>query len=259
MTKRTAALAFCLAALFAASCAKPRPVPEMPSPPVEDLAQAMIERAQPITANGKLRSGGLSLGSADCQIVADPRLGVRIDAFTPFMTAAGSLVIRPERALYLNAMEGLLVRGRPEEVLGRVFGLPADPSPLAWVLTGGLPPAESWHMVSTGVDDPRGAVMLEGTDATGRRLRAAVEGPERRLTRLTVSGNDKQSNELGDIAVIECDNHMEGSLPVPRKIVFRAGERRSLVLRLDEVTIGKGPSLPDLDIPERPGMNVMDF
>ncbi|MCL4233173.1 MAG: DUF4292 domain-containing protein, partial [Deltaproteobacteria bacterium] len=217
-----AALVF---AAFASACARTSPTPHIAPPPVRDLAQAMMDRAVPYSATGGVRAGGMLFGFAEAEFAVDPRAGVRVDVYTPFMTPAGSLVLTPTGAGFFDRMEGVLVRGDARTLLDRLLDVPVDPAPLPWILAGGLPPADGgeWTLAKRAPGDPEGAIVLESVNGEGYLRRAVIEGSQFRLTRFSIfqdAGPDADT-----LAVVECEKHREGDLPLPTRLTVRAPSR----------------------------------
>ncbi len=247
-------------AVLASACARTPPTPYIAPPPVRDLAQAMMDRAVPYTASGGVRAGGMLFGFAEAEFAVDPRAGVRVDVFTPFMTPAGSLVLTPEGAGFLDRMEGVLVRGDAKTLLDRLLDVPVDPAPLPWILAGGLPPADGgdWTLAKRGKGDPEGAIVLESVDGDGHLRRAVIEGSQFRLTRFSIFQDADPDAEI--LAVVECEKHREGELPLPTRLTVRAPSRgATLIVRLDEIRVGQGPAADDLRIEAPPGVRVREL
>ncbi|MBZ0272477.1 hypothetical protein K8I61_10600 [bacterium] len=256
MNSARAVIFFAAVALVAAACA-PRPRAPSIGIDTEDLAEALKARAVPFSAFGTMRSGGLAIGYAEAKLLVDPVRGIRIDAFTPFMTPMGSIVLLPRYGQYLNRVERVLIQGEPAKILATLFALPVDPAPLPAILAGGLPAAhDGWDLVRPWPIDPPGAIMLAGRDAGGRWLRAAIEGGNRRLTSFASFREDDPTDLL---AQITCSDHRDGPVPIPQKVVIRAPESgETLTLRLTQIEIGKGPTDADLRIAED-GVKVIDL
>jgi len=236
--------------------------PLAPTPPpldFEELSRALVGRAVAFSSDGSIRSRGASVGYAESRIMVDPALGMRIDAFSPFMTHLFSFVVAGGSAQYLNVRERLLVRGDPETVLSRLFDLRVDPSPLPWILAGGIPPSKKgWHYVPVAAGEPPGALVLETVDGKGGRFRAVLEGPERRLTMFRSFRDDE--SQRGERAVVECSRHAGDGVPIPKKVVLRSpGTDGSLTIRLGDIEVGRGPTLDDLTIPPKPGTKIFDL
>ncbi|MCC6160019.1 MAG: DUF4292 domain-containing protein [Deltaproteobacteria bacterium] len=258
---RASAVAAALAlVVFASACARTAPPTQLPTPPVRDLAQAMMDRAVAYTASGGVRAGGMLFGFADAEFAVDPRAGVRVDVFTPFMTPAGSLVLTPGGAGFLDRMEGVLVRGDAKTLLDRLLDVPVDPAPLPWILAGGLPPADGgeWTLAKRVPGEPEGAIVLESVNGEGHLRRAVIEGSQFRLTRFSIFQDADPDSET--LAVVECEKHREGNLPLPTRLTVRAPSRgATLIVRLDEIRIGQGPTAEDLRIEAPPGVRVREL
>jgi hypothetical protein len=261
-TLRIVLRAFAFLALVAAVVPACGVKPPLPRPPVADekaLIEALTARAVPMTASGSLRTGGLSVGYAECRIAADPGKGLRIDAFSPFMTPVASMLLRKDRMEVLNFQENLFVRGKPARVLSFLFEMDIDPSPLQWIICGGLPPsAGGWKSTRSMPDEPAGAYVLTTRDESGIRSRAVFEGEKYFLTSFSVFSDDNSHRQK--FAIIECSDHQKGPAPIPRKIVMRPGAGdQSLVLKIDDPLVGKGPTPEELELKPLPQTRVKDI
>lgn len=246
--------------VFVSACARTAPQTHISPPPVRDLAQAMMERAVAYSASGGVRAGGMLFGFAEAEFAVDPRAGVRVDVFTPFMTPAGSLVLTPDSAGFLDRMEGVLTRGDARTLLDRLLDVPVDPGPLPWILAGGLPPPDGgeWSLARNRPEDPQGAIVLESVNGEGHLRRAVIEGSQFRLTRFSIFQD--ADPDADTLAVVECEKHREGDLPLPTRLTVRAPSRgATLIVRLDEIRIGQGPTADDLRIEAPPGTRVREL
>lgn len=250
-------LVFALAlALTASACVRPPAPAPLPKVDTKSLAEAMRDRAAPFTAAGTIRAGGSLFGSAPTSLAVDPRKGLRVDVFTPFMTPAGTLVLKDGEAWYLNRIEGFFVRADAERLLDTLLDVPVDPSPLPWILAGGLPPFEDgWSLAARAADEPDGALVLESR-GEGWRRRAVIEGDDFRLTRFSVFREADGVN----IAVMRCEEHRAGVPPMPTRVRIQApGRGVALVLTLDEIDTSAGPGDEELTIRPPVGVVLKDW
>jgi len=251
-----AIVALVLACIFV-SC-KPAPIdPKLPKVSAGELAESIIGRARAFSAKGIVRYEGGLLSFAESEFLCDPKIGLRIDFFTPFMTPAAILTISENRAQFLNIVDGLLMRGKPKDMAGRIFHLDLDLSGLPWLLAGGLPPNyKDWRFDKAREDDPPGAVALLTKDENGNTLRATLAGKNYRVVdvALFAEGESDPSQR------IVCSKHLKGSFPIPRRLKLTGRDfDEEIVMTLRDIETGKGPRAQELILDNMPGVRITDI
>jgi hypothetical protein len=251
-----AIVALVFACLFA-SC-KPTPIdPALPKVSAGELAESIIGRARAFSAKGVVRYKGGILSFAEAEFLCDPKIGLRIDFFTPFMTPAAILTVRENRAQFLNIIEGLLIRGRPKDLTRWIFHLDLDPSGLPWLLAGGLPPNyKDWRFDARREDDSPGVVALLAKDENGNTLRATLAGKNYRVVDVALF----DAGESDPSQTITCAKHLEGAFPIPRRLKLTGRDfDEEIVMTLRDIETGKGPRAQDLILDNMPGLRITDI
>ncbi len=244
---------FCL---VLASCKPPSVSTGLPGVSAKELAESIVERARPFQAEGILRFEGGLLSFAECEFSCDPKLGMRIDLYTPFGTPAAVFALRGDHAEFLSIIEGLLVRGRAKDLTSRIFNLDVDPGGLPWILAGGLPAnLTNWRYESL-EKNISGMVLLTAQDEAGHDFHAVLQGKDYRVTEISVYGPDG-----GDpLQRIECDDHLPGGAPIPRRLSLSGpAPENEFQIILRDIKIGKGPGKDELTLEGMPGIRVQDL
>ncbi len=251
-----AIVALIFACLFA-SC-KPAPIDTaLPKVSAGELAESIIGRARAFSAKGVVRYEGGLLSFVEAEFLCDPKIGLRIDFFTPFMTPAAIFTISENRAQFLNIIEGLLMRGRPKDLARRIFHLDLDPSGLPWLLAGGLPPNyKDWRFDARRKDDSPGTVALLAKDENGNTLRATLAEKNYRIVDVALFDAGKSDPSQA----IACANHLEGDFPIPRRLRLAGRDfDEEIVMTLRDIETDKGLRVQDLILDKMPGVRITDI
>ena len=247
--------------LFAFSCllssCKPADIgADLPKITARELAESIIARAQPFSAKGVVRYKGGFLAFVEAEFLCDPKLGLRIDLFTPFGTPAAVFALRHDHAEFLSIGERLLIRGKSKDLASRIFKLDVDPGGLPWLLAGGLPPnLKGWRFESPEKKDPD-VLILTAKDETGNSYHAVLQGKNYLVSEFVVYGPD--SNEPLQLA--ECGNHLDGIAPIPRRLTLSGPAlENDLEITLRDLEVGKGPDADILTLKSAPGVRVEDL
>ncbi|MCB1152225.1 hypothetical protein KDL45_01155 [bacterium] len=228
--------------LLAAGCAKQPPSAAKPMdlPADTDFGGAIVARAKPYTAMGKVKIEGANLPWADADILVHPEQGVRIDAFSPVMTPIASVALRPNGAEFLNFRNLVLTKGDPAAVTEAMLGVPMDTRALPWLLAGSLPPmGDGWHLQKMRPGMEAGEVLMQayGEDVVYDAIVVRETGAVRRF--------EARYGQLGSgdpYLTVELSAHDPGEIPVPHDLRLVTDQRpEALLIHLKKIDFSDMP------------------